>query len=192
MYRVYELPRRQPAARFNRQAGRSLLELLFTLAVAAATAAVAVPGFQDWLSRQRLVSQTNSLVRDLHFSRNTSITTGADVLMCESSNRSACTLQPDWRAGWVVFADQNGNRQRDPEESILTVNTGFFGSMKFKAAGRYGYRNVVYRPTGRAKNGTFTLCSPDGQARAVVLHMSGRPRVSYSKADGSALDCPAS
>ena len=190
MYRGNALSRRHHTAWFNRQAGLSLLELLFTLAVAAISAAIAVPNFQDWLARQRLVAQTNSLIRDLHFSRNTSITSGADVLMCESSNRSSCTLQPDWRAGWIVFADRNGNRQRDQDESILTINTGFIGSIKFKAAGRYGYRNVVYRPTGRAKNGTFTLCTPGGDARAVVLHMSGRPRVTYSKADGSALECP--
>jgi len=170
--------------------GRTFLELAVTVAIVGILAAFAAPHFQDWLAESRLVTQTNGLIRDLHFARTMSITSGSPVLLCESANHQTCTQQQDWHRGWIIFPDANGNRQRDPGERVLTVNLGFEGSVLFRAQGRYGYRYVAYSPSGRAKNGTFTLCDKRGIGRAVVLHMSGRPRVAYKQTDGRDLECP--
>lgn len=170
--------------------GRSLIEVLLTVTIAGILAATGAPNFQHWLASNRMVTQTNNLVRDLHFGRTMAITRNVAVVICESSDHTSCSFQRDWSRGWIVFADGNANRQRDKGEKILAVNTGFRGTVVLRAQGRYGYRNVVFSPDGRAKNGTFTLCDHHGNARAVVLHMSGRPRVAYTRAGGDPLRCP--
>ena len=170
--------------------GRSLIEVLVTVAIAGTFAGVGIPSFQGWIAGSRMVTGTNNLIRDLHFARTVAITLGADVVVCESVDHESCTYQRDWSGGWIVFADANGNQQRDEPEKILTINTGFPGTVTFRAQGRYGYRYLTYRANGRAKNGTFTLCDRQGNARAVVVYLSGRPRIAYTQANGDPLVCP--
>ena len=72
------------------------------------------------------------------------------------------------------------DRPREPTGTIEGI------SLSFNQRWR-----VNYRPNGRAKSGTFTVCDDrgEGSARAVILFWSGRPRVAPRAASGDPLHC---
>jgi len=173
--------------------GRTLIELIVVLSLTATAAAAAIPACYTLYQDQLQSTRVNTLVTSLHLARTAAIHQGVDALVCESRDHTRCTYRDDWSNGWIVFSDRNANRQRDDGEPLLLSDSGDRNqSLRFAAQGRYGYRYVVFKPTGRAKNGTFTFCDGRGpeHARAVILSLTGRPRLSRRAASGGGLSCP--
>lgn len=177
-----------------RERGVSLVELLIALGVATILLSVAVPSFRTISMNSKRAGTVNELVAGLHLARNTAITLNARVGICTSSNGASCGTV-DWNEGWIAFHDEDNDQVRDAEETILTTVSEVDGitieSIQFPNA-------FSYRPNGRVMNGTvatntgeFALCDKRGSdhAKVVILDMSGRPRLSEYKADGSKPGC---
>lgn len=176
----------RPACRWT---GYSLTEILATLAVAGVVVGSGVPAMQSLVYDQRLTTQVNQLHGDLHLARSEAIKRAAQVTLCKSNDGAACSTVSDWRDGWIVFADTNGNEAVDTGETIIRVGQALAAGTTL----RYGasYRYVYFKPDGSAwPNATFTFCDARGatNARAIIVWRTGRVRV-WDKSLDDALEC---
>jgi type IV fimbrial biogenesis protein FimT len=86
----------------GRQKGFTLMELLFTIAVAAIILSVGVPGFMSFIDNNRAVTHTNDLVTALNLGRSEATRRGSTVIVCSSVGGTSCDGDEDWSTGWVV------------------------------------------------------------------------------------------
>ncbi len=173
-----------------------MIELMVTIAIAAILAMIAAPSFESFFVRNRIATQSNSLLSALSLARSEAIKRGSRVTVCRTGDATAAnpTCSNDasgsWANGWVVFTDdinEAGNvaGQIDKSDQRLRI---------FEAAQRSTLeaesninRAVVYLGDGLARGingsgtetlstGTFTLCSGTS-ARSIVINNTGRARV---------------
>jgi type IV fimbrial biogenesis protein FimT len=180
--------RLEGAGRFSTQ-GFSLTELMIVLVIAAVLLASGLPNFRDMLLRQRLRSTANDMFAAIDFTRTQAIARGERVMMTPADAGGA-----DWRAGWIVFIDRNGNRRPDAGEAILAeqgpVPPGLAVSSTLAGAGP---AYVAYNGAGRscsasnsmaAHFGTLSLFLGDG-ARHIKINMLGRARICDPEQQGN-------
>jgi type IV fimbrial biogenesis protein FimT len=92
----------------ERQTGFTLMELLFTIAVAAIILSVGVPGFMSFIDNNRAVTHTNDLVTALNLGRSEATRRGSTVIVCSSVGGTGCDGDEDWSTGWVVCTEAAG------------------------------------------------------------------------------------
>lgn len=91
----------------NRNRGYTMVELMFTVAIAGVVMALAVPNFRDFVLNNRAAEEANALVGALMVARSEAVTRGVRVSVCSSTNGATCGGSNDWTTGWIVFTDQN-------------------------------------------------------------------------------------
>ncbi len=177
-----------------RQKGYSLIELMTTIAVASILITVALPGMNSFRLNSNMTGHVNELISGMHLARNTAITTNSRVTVCASGNGDNC--QPvAWEAGWIAFIDRDSDQFVDADETVLRVGSEVNGvtitSVQYPAF-------LMYRPNGRAmkntvseNSGRFTFCDKRGasHAKAILVDLSGRPRVADNDTPGVSLGC---
>lgn len=183
---MYRIASRPPSGGFTFQ------EMLVTLTIGGILAAGTF-GAAGIVQENRLRSELNLLMAHLNFARSESIKRRSPITLCKSTDGETCGALAGWREGWILFADGNGNHARDAEEVLLRVQDALTHdlSVRYGEAGTYHY--LTYKPDGSAwPNATFTFCDGRGatKARAIIVHLTGRPRVSTKKSDGQPLQCP--
>ena len=103
--------------------GFSLVELIVTLAIAGVLLAVGLPSFKSFMAASEMSATNNALVYSVQVARSTSMQRLVPSGVCVSSNsmddNAACDAGADYNEGWIVYADENGNGQRDNDEDIL-------------------------------------------------------------------------
>jgi type IV fimbrial biogenesis protein FimT len=161
------------------------------MGVATILLAIAVPNMQEFGRNSRQTGGINQLVSGMRVARNTAITTNSRVTVCASSNGSACQAVA-WANGWIAFVDLDADRTLDVNETIIRAGEAVDG---LSIASTEFSNDFVFRPNGRVmgataaqNNGQFTVCDDRGadHAKAIMLDLSGRPRVAYY---GLSLSC---
>ncbi len=171
--------------------GFTFQEMLVTLAIGAILAAGAV-GTAVIVEENRLRGEVNGLVAHLSLARSEAVKRGAPVTLCTSPDGAACASSAGWKEGWIVFADDNGNHVRDEDEDLLRIREGLAPDFRLRYGESGTYHHLTYKPDGSASpNATFTFCDGRGatKARAIIVHWTGRTRISTKKSDGGALAC---
>ena len=169
--------------------GFSLVEMLFTLAVAAILLGLALPSFHETLRRQRAASTTHLLATQLAQARNTAITRRIPVTVCPSLGDGRCRTEPDWSAGWLAYHDP---RRRDQPESPTDIlrqeHAPSHRSVRIMAS--VGRPRVRYQPDGRSggSNVTLRICSGGLLQAEVIVNNVGRIRTKRLRNDAP---CPA-
>lgn len=181
--------------------GFTLVELMITITVFALMLAIGVPSFQSTIMNNRMTSQINAFVTALNQARSEAVKQNQRVTVCVSTDGSTCAGAGvnNWESGWIVFVDRNtdgiiddGNdcANNATDDCVLSVHAPLNGNTTMRS----GNNAVSYTGSG-ASNGTrtFTMCDSRGgsHSRAIIVSLSGRPRISETEADGSALSCPA-
>lgn len=163
-----------------RSAGVTLAEMLTALAAGALLMAVALPGFDSLLDRERAGSAINQMLAAVQFTRAAAVSRRTAAALCPGAG-DRCGRRNSWHDGALIFLDPNGNGRRDSGEEIL-------GRLAPLPAGHRMYwrafRNrtaLVFRPSGLTdwQSGNILYCPPDGDptlARQVVLNVQGRAR----------------
>ena len=177
-----------------RQKGYTLIELMTTLAVAAVLISVAMPGMQSFRQNSQMTGTANELLSTMHLARNTAVTSNLRVTLCASSNGDNCEAVA-WDEGWIAFIDRDSDQNVDDDETVLRAGAGdddlSISSSQYPTF-------LMYRPNGRVmrnavneNTGQFNVCDDRGanHARAVILDLSGRPRVADSDSVGVSLSC---
>lgn len=174
--------------------GFTLIELMIAIALVSILLATAVPALDDFTNDSRQAGAINDFVAAMHLARNTAITRNSRVTMCPSAAGANCEVA-GWNDGWIVFGDTNSNGNLDVGETVvnssgavdgLTIQSGEFPQF------------LMYRPNGRAmtaaitgNTGEFSVCDHRGtdHAKVILVDISGRPRLSEHRADGSDPNC---
>jgi type IV fimbrial biogenesis protein FimT len=175
-----------------RASGMTLVELVVTVAILAILMAVSVPSLAALMNTNRVASETNTLFANLLETRSQAVTRDSWVVLCPSADGSHCSGDhTGWGKGYIRFEDVNRNRQRDTEEAVIGVERPE-GEIRIESSS--GLRSsVTFYPTGRAwgSNTTLRICG-DGDPernRAIVISVTGRPRVSDRLVEGGEVRC---
>ena len=104
-YRCSPPVHRSVGRNLGRAHGFTMVELLFSVAIAGLVTALAVPSFRDFLQNNRTAEEANALVGALALARNEAVTRGVPVSVCASTDNETCADAPDWTTGWIVFTD---------------------------------------------------------------------------------------
>jgi len=180
-------------ARFRNQSnGYTLIELLITLAVLSVLALNVFPNISSLVAKERTIVLTNKLARTLAYARSEAIIKQVTILTCQSDNGTQCQRSENWHNGWIMFADKNSNKLRDPDEHLLQVSQASTNGSQATFRGGAGIRHYVkYKPDGQAfPNGSFLICNPDmGTGSALIITHSGRVRLSKVQTNGSTITC---
>ena len=172
--------------------GFTLIELLITLAVASILGASVFPSLSALVAQERSTALTNNLAGALAYARSEAVTKNIEILTCQSIDSSECNQSGNWQNGWIIFVDDNKNRQREPEEKLLRVYSAAENGTQaiFNGAANIDHY-MRYKPSGRAyPNGSFHICNPNiGVGKALIMTQSGRLRLSKKQTDGSAVTC---
>jgi type IV fimbrial biogenesis protein FimT len=173
-----------------RNAGFTLWELLWTLAIVGVGLGLAVPTFQQFVLDARRTADVNAFVLAVQLARSEAAKRGRPVVLCQSADLQTCgNNELEYGRGWIVFANDDERRppQRSGQEPVLYAHApNLVGSI---AANRELFE---FRPyLKRSVNGTVTFCDRRAAdaARAVIVSYTGRPRVDSVGPGGERLVC---
>lgn len=178
----------------RQERGFTLIEMMVGIGLTALLMSMAIPALNLFVSNARQTGAINDFVSSMHVARSAAVTTNSRVTVCASSNGSSCQAVP-WDRGWIVFSDLDSDQFLDADEDIISQSDGI---EDLSIASNEFSQFVMYRPNGRVMNasitgnsGQFTVCDGRGtdRAKVVIIDLSGRPRLSEYRADGSDPEC---
>ena len=171
----------------QKHSGLSLLELLITLAVAALLLGAGVPGLQHLVLESRMTAAVNDLVRDLHFARQTANARAVPVMVCPTTDGSACRADGKWQGGWQVMTRPAVNPTGANFSLVLRRQPGLPTLHISSTRPAFFFRPFTLRDT----NGTIGFCDERGIAasRALVISPSGRPRLASRQEARQRVSC---
>jgi type IV fimbrial biogenesis protein FimT len=170
--------------------GFTTLELMITLSIASILLVAGVPTFQVFSQKQLMKAALNSLQNDLMLGRSEAVHLNTRVVTCPGNSVEGCSDSREWNDGWIVFADDNADRQLQPTETVIRNGHEFENLLIRSSAAR---TDVRFFPDGSApgSNGSITFCGLGGPplARKLVISNLGRIRRDASPTV-KAEDCP--
>jgi type IV fimbrial biogenesis protein FimT len=175
----------------TQERGFSLVESLVATALAVLLITLALPSLQELRERNRVAASANLLLAHIQLARLRAVMDASHIVICPSTDGAICTNDAHaWSQGWLVFKDRDYSQppQFDPgDDSLLLAQRNDPGWAQVRGSPAY----IRYHPSGYATNRTLTLCarSAPQYARAIIISIAGRARVSSTAADGSRLAC---
>ena len=174
--------------------GFTLPELITTMAVVSIMTTTAIPGMQSIVQNNRLTTQVNTLVTNLHLARSEAVKRHQRITLCQSPDGVSCGTSNHWNEGWIMFTDPNHDHVLDPDETLIRVQQQMGGNttIKLRRGGRNSNHYMFYEPTGFTNtNGRFTFCDKTEYAkkRGIIYYRTGRPRISYKGTPRKPLEC---
>lgn len=159
------------------------MEMLVTIALLALLISLAIPTMGETLRSWRRDSATRSIMTSLQLARTESIKSSRQVVVCPSSNGTACVAANEWRNGWLVFVDDgagtpsNANNQvLNLNERILQVVTAPGGIASMTTSG--GVQLMQFLPNGLMVTTATTLTvTPTGATTSTKVDKIGVSRV---------------
>lgn len=171
--------------------GFSLVELVTVLAVMAVLLSIALPDLSQLVRSQQLKVAASDLFSAINLARAQAIARGARVELAPAGPDGA-----DWRRGWVVFVDNDGDRRPGSGDEVIAaygpVAAGIAITSVFSS--QQGAPYIAYNGAGRgctdtssvaARWGTISLFR-EGQTRRIKINMLGRARICDPARDGAA------
>ncbi len=197
----------------HRQFGFTLLELMFTLAVATIVLGIGIPNMRDLIRNSRVAAETNDLVIGFHAGKSEAVKRRENVTFCatEDATAEAPECGGSFYDGWIVFVDRNGNgvvdTDADPEISDVVIES--HGPMRqgLTATAENNYFAFAASGFGRdlpdmgARLTNLLVCDSRGNddqgdgrsaARLLAISTTGRPQVfnTVAEVDARTGGCP--
>lgn len=124
----------------RRPRGFTLIEVMVVMTIAAVMLGIGMPALQELLVDQRVRGAASDLMSDITFARAKAIENSRRVYIQRTGT--------DWKDGWRVFVDLNGNNSFDANEILLT-NIGLEGRLRVCSTVAELATNIIFRPDGR-------------------------------------------
>ena len=155
----------------------TLLEMITTVSIMAILVSLGIPAFQEYARKQAMSAAVHALHSDLLMGRSHAIHQDMQVVGCPGSPGQGCTGVNDWSEGWIIFGDDNEDRNLQDDENILRHGQSVPDLLILSSASRTSIR---FYPNGSApgSNGSISFCDSGGpeKARKLVISNLGRIR----------------
>lgn len=174
----------------NTSCGFTLIEALIALAVVSALICAAVPAWSNAREATCSGAAQAALVESVLGAVRHSALTGSEVVLCPGDEAGGCRSSIDWSQGWIAYADIDGDRTRDGNETLLKTTVSLGGKVHLRST--TGRTRLVFQPNGgnAGSNVTFTLCDGRGPEQAVALVLANDGRLHSGKpTKAAALAC---
>ncbi|BBP01207.1 GspH/FimT family pseudopilin [Sulfuriferula nivalis] len=164
--------------------GFTLIELLITISIGAILLAIAIPGYQSFVSSSRMTAQSNDFLSALQLARSEAVKRGRLVSVCKSADGATCAVTGTWAQGWIVFTDSGVVGTVDGTDAVIRVfpaisgNSTLVGSINI--ASFLSYQSTGSTSLAAGSNEVVSLCPfvPATVAgRDIQVSASGRARV---------------
>ncbi len=173
--------------------GLTLPELLIAIVLLGILLSWGAPNFIELYQRNALTTEANRLLTHLMHTRSEAIKRNLPTVICRSEDGISCVAstraRTDWGMGWLIFANSDKDKLRDETEPVIAVGARLHPALSLNFN---QWWRLTFQPTGRTANGTFVLCSQNGDARLITVYRSGRFRLSNPQREGSTNPCPPS
>ncbi|HEX4853019.1 GspH/FimT family pseudopilin [Arenimonas sp.] len=139
---------RANAVRRGREQGYTLIELLVVIIIIGIVSAISFPSFREMINSNRLTGAANELIASLQIARSEAVRRNARVVICPSTNGTACG-GTNW-GRHISFVDANRDGAADGalvlRDTTIDAPLQLLGSPAVTAADR-----IVFRSDGRAR-----------------------------------------
>jgi type IV fimbrial biogenesis protein FimT len=172
-------PRRKKHRRGSK--GVTLVELIVCISMLAILTGLAIPSFSNLQSDWRRDSAVRDFMGDLQLGRSTALRTSRTVVMCATPDGVACAngaASSDWRQGWIVFSDLDGNGALGNAEPVVVLRGPPMGLQQMHSNIPAG--QIEFRPNGLLRRGNATvnvLAEGAGAQREVNIRINTTGRV---------------
>ena len=174
----------------NISRGFTIIELMVTVGVVAIMLSVAVPSISSMVKGNRLSTQINMVMADIHLARSESVKRGVRVIICRSASPNittpACSgAAQDWSTGYLMFTGEDGNntyqagtdtliRRGQPAQDGVDLHTSSTWN-----------NNLEINPSGTLNEGgtaIMAVCDDRDEAygKQITIPLSGIPRMKSS------------
>ena len=173
---------RSDAARRAGARGFTLIELMFTIALAGILTALAAPSVTKLFKSNRVQTEASAFVGDLILARTEAVKRGQNVSVCVSSDGTNCLTTNTWQSGWIVFSDPTAACSAATTAiPAIRIRKAFTGTDTFTSS-TSGMACVTFNREGFTSNlgsasVTFTLHTSDSlttATRCVAVDLGGR------------------
>ena len=151
---------------------------MITLAVIAILVSVALPSMQTYAMNDRLRTNVNTLLGHLALARSEAVKRNQPVVICSSTNATACN--GNWNDGWMMYVDADSSSSFDAGEEILRAQQALKGNNNLTSVGInnqivYDYRGFA----GADSVGSLRLCDSRQGDHGKTIHITntGRARL---------------
>jgi len=180
-----------------RVAGYTMIEMLVVLLIIGIVAASMGPNLAAMIDRNRKLGAVNDMLAVLTLARSEAVNLQTTVSVCSSSDQATCNTN-NWENGWLVFVDDgtgtggvadDGNL--NGTEQVLRIGQGVSGTITVRLRNFTDAGAISFDDDGMAVDrGTIVLCDDTGPAgaSAIVLNLSGQPRLAVDEDDNNTLD----
>ncbi len=107
------------------QAGFTLYELMITLLIVGVILTIGIPNLSEYTRNSRITSTANDLHASFMMARSEAARAKTNITICASSNSmtAAANCQGTWDQGFIVFVDDNADRDRaGATETVLRAH----------------------------------------------------------------------
>lgn len=173
------LPSHQHPSQFR---GYTLMELVVATALLAILIQLAIPPMSRLLSEWQREHATRAIADHLVLARSEAIRWSQRVVMCSSVDGLRCSPSSnrEWKSGWIIFQDIDGNGQFGPSDKLVAVSQGSHGIRSIR--GNALLQRFVFMPTGMMASGmgTLEIVPTMGTSQRITVNRIGRVRLSTS------------
>lgn len=169
-----------------------MIELAIVVFIASILLALALPNFTDALTRTRIASTSEELQSAFAQARAEALKLKLPVTICARHTDAACSTDPLWNDGFLMFRDPNGNGLPDAGEIMLRTRTFSLPNVQVES----GVISVSFLGNGRLAGGaarTFEVLGDgcqDGIPRGTDTGMRRQLNLAASgRASGLRLAC---
>jgi type IV fimbrial biogenesis protein FimT len=162
--------------------GFTLVELMYTVVVAALVLGIGIPAFTETIRSSRMTATVNTAVTAMHVARSEAVKRRARITLCRSTADAAPKCD-DEGTGYAVFVNVADDESLDGADTLIKAGPWLSDGITLEYSGLPNY--VTYTASGFTRSigggtlsGNIVICDDRGDraARVITLAATGRPQ----------------